>query len=189
MEQLIFGIVLFFGIHSISIIAMPLRDNLAAKSDIGWKLFYSLISVIGIVLVVKGYVALKVNPTILYTPLSWMRYVGSVLLLPAFILFLAPYIPGKIKNSVRNPQLLSIVLWAAAHLLMNGALADVMLFGSFLLWSIADSNSMNSRATRPVSGMPPTKLNDLVLIVLGLGLYVTTLFWLHGYVSGVKLIF
>jgi uncharacterized membrane protein len=186
MMQLLLGLVLFFGIHSVSIVALPLRDRLAAKSDLGWKGFYSVISLTGIILVAKGYGDLRETPTLLYASPVWLRHVAALLLLPVFVLFLAPYFPGKIKNAVGHPQLVAVKLWALAHLLVNGTLADVLLFGSFLLWAVADRISMKGRATRPLPGAPESKANDVIILVLGLALYAATVFLFHEMVLGVR---
>lgn len=186
MMSLLVGLVLFFGIHSVSIVAPPLRDRLAAKSDLGWKAFYSVISLIGIVLVVKGYGDLRETPTLLYESPVWLRHVAALLLLPVFVLFLAPYFPGKIKNAVGHPQLVAVKLWALAHLLVNGALADVLLFGAFLVWAVADRISMKGRAMRPLPGAPASKANDAIILAVGLALYAATAFWFHEILLGVR---
>lgn len=179
------GLVLFFGIHSVSIFAVPLRDRMAAKSDIGWKIFYSLVALIGIALMVKGYGALRGAPTFLYEPPLWLRPIAALLLLPVFILLLAPYFPGKIKNTLGHPQLVAVKLWSLAHLLVTGTLSSALLFGSFLVWAVADRISMKRRPKRPLPGMPDSKVNDVIVVVVGLTLYVTTVLWLHEFLLGV----
>lgn len=186
MAILIVGLVLFLGIHSISIVALPLRNKLAAKSELGWKLFYGLVSLIGIILIVKGYAELKQTPTLLYVTPLWLRHVSALLLLPVFILFLMPYFPGRFKKVIQHPQLIAVMLWSVAHLLVNGMLADVLLFGSFLIWAVADRISMINRETRPVPGAPAARLNDVIVVVLGLGLYLVTVFGLHEWLFGVR---
>lgn len=188
MLELIIGLVLFFGIHSISILALPLRDRLAAKSELGWKALYSVVSLVGIILVVRGYADLRQAPTILYSSPYWLRDVAAIVLVPTFILFLAPYFPGRIKNSVNHPQLWAVKLWAVAHLLVNGSLADVLLFGSFLAWAVTDGVSMTRRVARPVPRAPESNAYDFLLIVVGLALYVAIFIWLHELVFGVKLL-
>ncbi|MBW2715744.1 MAG: NnrU family protein, partial [Deltaproteobacteria bacterium] len=141
MAQLILGLVLFFGIHSVSIVALPLRDSFAAKSELGWKAFYAIASLVGIILVVRGYAELRSAPTILYVSPVWLRHVAAVFLLPIFVLFLAPYFPGRITAAVKHPQLVAVKLWSVAHLLVNGTVADVLLFWSFLVWGVADTIS------------------------------------------------
>lgn len=186
MWKLILGLVLFLGIHSISIVALSLRDKLAAKSELAWKLFYSLVSIVGIVLIVKGYAELRQTPTLLYVTPLWLRHVAGTLMLPIFILFLAPYFPGRLNNVIKHPQLLAVILWAVAHLLVNGTLADVILFGSFLLWAVADRISMMNRSSRPVPAAPKARLNDIVVVVAGLVLYGVMVFWLHEKLFGVR---
>jgi len=186
MTQMILGLILFFGMHSIAIVALPLRDRLAAKSELGWKAFFGLVSLVGIVLISKGYAELRLSPTYLYVLPVWLRHVASLLLLPVFVLFLAPYFPGRIKSTFRQPQLLAVKIWAFAHLLVNGTIADVLLFGSFLVWAVADLLSMKSRASRPLMGAPESPANDVILIVAGLGLYIAFVFWAHEWLIGVK---
>jgi uncharacterized membrane protein len=186
MEQLIVGLVLFFGMHSASIVALPLRDRLAAKSELGWKALYGLVSLIGIVLVARGYAELRQVPTLLYASPVWVRHVAAVFLLPIFVLFLAPYFPGRITSATKHPQLVAVKLWAVAHLLVNGTLADVLLFGSFLVWAVADRISMKSRPVRPIPGAPASVASDIVLVVVGLALYAALLFWLHEVAFGIR---
>ncbi len=184
MLQLLIGIVLFFGMHSISIVAEPMRNRFAAKSELGWKAFYGIVSLVGIILMVRGYAELRQTPTFLYIPPVWLQHVATVLMLPVFALFLAPYFPGKIKTVTKHPQLASVKLWAFSHLLANGALADVLLFGSFLAWAVADRISMKRRVARPIPGAPESKANDLILIVVGLLIYAAFVLWLHEMLIG-----
>lgn len=184
MTQLLVGIVLFFGMHSISIVAEPMRNRFAAKSELGWKAFYGIVSLIGIILMVRGYSDLRQDPTFLYFPPVWLRHVSIVLMLPVFVLFLAPYFPGKIKTVTKHPQLASVKLWAFSHLLANGTLADVLLFGSFLAWAVADRISMKRRVARPLPGAPESKANDIILVVVGLLIYAAFVLWLHEMLIG-----
>jgi uncharacterized membrane protein len=186
MQQLLSGLVLFFGLHSISIVALPLRDRLAAKSALGWKAFYGVVSLIGIVLIARGYADLRQTPTVLYVSPVWLRHVAALFLLPTFVLFMAPYFPGRITSIIPNPQLEAVKAWALAHLMVNGTLADVLLFGSFLIWAVADGISMKHRVARPLPGAPESRANDIIVIVAGLGLYVATVFWLHESILGVR---
>lgn len=179
MALLILGLVLFLGIHSSSIVAEGFRDRMAAKSELGWKAFYGIVSIVGIVLIVKGYADARMNPTLLYVPPVWMKHLAALLLLPVFILFFAPYFPGKIKAATKHPQLVAVKLWAVAHLLVNGTLADVILFGSFLIWAVVDRISFKRRVERPVPAAPARGLNDVLVVAAGLGVYVIFVLWLH----------
>ena len=137
MTQLIAGLVLFLGVHSSSIVAPALRNRLAESSELLWKAAYALVSVVGVVLIARGYAEARLAPTVLYTPPPMFRHIAALLLLPAFVGVVAPYFPGRIKTALKHPQLVAVKLWAVAHLLANGTLADVLLFGSFLAWAEA----------------------------------------------------
>lgn len=188
MLLLIAGIVLFFGVHSVSIFAEPFRDRQVALSEYRWKSIYSLLSLAGIVLIVIGYGDARLSPSVLYVPPAWLRHVSLLLLLPVFVLFVAPYLPGRISKATVHPQLVAVKLWAFSHLLVNGTLADVVLFGSFLAWAVADRISMKRRTPRALPGPPPAARNDLIAIVLGLALYAVAVIWLHDWLFGIRLI-
>ncbi|MEM7466254.1 MAG: NnrU family protein [Pseudomonadota bacterium] len=190
MLLLIVGIVLFIGIHSISIINEGFRDSLSAKLGDGpWKGLYSVISLIGFVLLIYGYGEARQNPTVLYNSPSWLYYINYFLMLFVFPLFLAANFPGKIKAATKHPLLAATKIWAFAHLLVNGTLADVLLFGSFLAWAVADRISMKRRTQRPIMAIPKSALNDIICVVLGLGIYAGFMFWLHAKWIGVALPF
>jgi len=186
MLQLTLGLLLFLGMHSISILAMPLRDSLAAKSDLGWKLIYGFVSIAGVILIANGYAEARLAPIILYVAPAWLYHVAALLLLPVFVLFFAPYFPGRISTTAKHPQLVAVKLWAVSHLLVNGTLADVVLFGSFLAWAVVDRISLKRRPTRAVPGLPESKKNDIIVVVLGLGVYVAFVFWWHEMLIGVR---
>jgi len=186
MGNLLLGIFLFFGIHSISIFALPLRDKLAAKSEYGWKALYTVISLVGIVLMAQGYAALKLNPTLLYVTPNGLRHLSALLMLPVFMLFLAPYFPGKIKTAAKHPQLIAVKLWAISHLLVNGTLADILLFGSFLIWAVADRISMKKRSSRTVPGLKQSNINDVIVVVVGLSFYLLFALYFHEMLIGVR---
>ena len=186
MIQLLTGLILFLGIHSASIVAPALRDRLVAKNELGWKAFYSLLSVVGIVLMVRGYGELRETPTLLYATPVWLNHLAALLLLPAFVLLFAPYFPGRIKTAAKHPQLVAVKLWAFAHLLVSGTLAGLLLFGSFLAWAVADRISMKRRTPRPLVGAPPSQANEIVLLVLGLLVYAAFVFWLHETLFGIS---
>jgi uncharacterized membrane protein len=186
MLQLLFGIALFFGMHSVAVVALPLRDRMAAKSEMGWKALYAIASLIGIVLMVRGYAELRLTPTVLYVPPIGLRHVAAILMLPAFAFFIAPYFPGRIKTALKHPQLIAVKAWALAHLLVNGNLADVLLFGSFLIWAVVDRVSMKKRVARRLPGAPESKANDIIIVVVGLLLYVAFVMWGHEALIGMR---
>ena len=180
MSLLIAGLVIFLGVHSVSIFAPAWRDSMSARlGEQPWKILYGVASLIGFVLIVKGYGLARQDPVFLYNPPFWMRHVSALLMLPVFPLLLATYFPGRIKAAVKHPMLTATKAWALAHLLANGTLADVLLFGGFLVWAVADRISVGKRPPRPVKGAPASGLNDLIVIVGGLALYVVFTLWLH----------
>jgi uncharacterized membrane protein len=185
MTLLIFGLLLFLGIHSISIFALDKRNQLAAKSPLGWKVVYSVISIVGLILIVQGYAAARLNPTLVYTTPFWLRHLSALLMLPMFILFFAPYFPGRISRATKHPQLIAVKLWAMSHLLVNGTVADLFLFGGFLAWAVVDRISMKKRTARPLPGLPTSSRNDVIIIVLGLVLYAVFAVYLHQVLIGV----
>lgn len=186
MSQLVIGLLLFLGIHSISIVAEDFRDRMAKQSEVGWKAAYSVVAVAGAVLIVRGYADARLDPTVLYTTPVWLRHLASLLLLPVFVLFFAPYLPGRIKTATKHPQLVAVKLWAVSHLLVNGTVADVVLFGAFLAWAVADRISLKRRAPRPLPGAPAGGMNDVILVVVGLAAYVAFALWLHAAWIGVS---
>ena len=186
MLQLLIGIVLFFGMHSASIVALPVRDRMVARSENAWKGIYTLASLAGIVLMVRGYAELRATPTILYVAPFWLRHVAALLLVPVFVFFIAPYFPGRIKTALKHPQLVAVKLWAFAHLLVNGTLADVLLFGSFLVWAVVDRISLKNRPERPLPGAPESGANDIIAVVIGLALYGVFAFWAHEWLFGMR---
>jgi len=182
------GLVIFLGVHSISIVNESWRDYMADKMGVWpWKGVYSLISVLGFILFVQGYGIVRYESAILYTPPVWLKHVALLLMLPVFPLLVAAYLPGRIKAVTRHPMLLATMLWASAHLLVNGSLVDTILFGSILAWAVWDRLSLQKRVGRPVPGAPVSRFNDVIACVAGLGLYFAFIFWLHLLFIGVPL--
>ncbi len=191
MTWLILGLVIFLGVHSVSIAAPAARDRwLAQMGESGWKGLYSLLSVVGLALIVWGYGQARFDPVYLYTAPTGLRHLSALLMLPVFPLLLAPYLPGRIKTLTRHPMLVATKLWALAHLLANGTLADVLLFGGFLVWAVADRISVKRREqagqVRAVPGLPASGLNDVIVVVAGLALYLVFVFWAHAWLFGVR---
>jgi uncharacterized membrane protein len=184
---LIVGLIVFLGIHSISIVAPSFREGLAARLGAGpWRGIYSVISIVGFVLIVKGYGLARQEPVVLYSPPFWTHHVTALLMVPVFPLLFAPYFPGRIQATLKHPMLVAVKLWAVAHLISNGMLADVLLFGAFLAWAVADRISYQHRVPRPLKGAPPSGRNDVIVVVAGLALYVAFLLWLHLELIGVQ---
>ncbi len=185
MTLLVLGLVLFLGIHSVAIVAPAWRDAQAARNEKAWKGVYALVSLVGFVLLVYGYGLARQSPLVLYTPPAGMRHLVMLLMLPVFPLLLAAYLPGRIKTLTKHPMLLATKLWALSHLLVNGTLADVLLFGGFLAWAVAERISLKRRVARPVLGAPPSAMNDAIAVVAGLALYGLFVWKAHLWLIGV----
>ena len=184
----ILGLVVFLGVHSVSIVAPAWRDaQLARRGKGAWKGLYSVVSLIGLVLLVYGYGVARQSTPVLYAPPAALRHLALVLMLPVFPLFLAAYLPGRIQHAAKHPMLLSIKIWATAHLLANGTLVDVLLFGAFLAWAVFDRIAVKRRAVpHAVPGAPPAPRNDVIAVVGGLAVYALFLFWAHRWLMGVS---
>jgi uncharacterized membrane protein len=186
MLWLVAGLVLFLGVHSVSIVSPQWRDaQVALRGEMAWKGVYSLVSLVGFVLLIVGYGAARESPVMLYQPPVWMRHLALLSMVPVFPLLIATYMPGRIRAAVKHPMLTAVKLWAFAHLLSNGMLHDVLLFGGFLAWAVADRVSMKRRTQRPLPGAPARPANDLIAVVTGLVLYGVFVTWLHGWLFGV----
>ncbi len=187
MALLIVGLVIFLGVHSVGIVAPGWRDAQRARIGEGaWKGGYSVASAVGLALIVYGYGLARQAPVVLYTPPVWTRHLAALLLLPVFPLLLATYLPGRIKSAAKHPTLLATKLWAFAHLLANGLLSDVLLFGGFLAWAVADRIAAGRRALpRSLPSAPPRPMNDAIALVAGLAIYALFVLWAHRWVTGV----
>ncbi len=190
MLLLVVGLVLFLGIHSVSIVAPKWRLAMIDRLGAGpWKGLYAIVSVIGFVVLVVGYGMARREPVVLYIPPVALRHLALLLMVPVFPLFIASYFPGRISRMTKHPQLLSVKIWATAHLLANGTLADVVLFGAFLAWAVADRISVKRRPAieaHQVPGAPARAANDAIAVVGGLVVYVVFLFWAHRALIGVS---
>ena len=188
MTMLIVGILLFFLPHSVSIINHRWRDQKAQQlGEWGWKGLIGLISLVGFVLMIKGYGDARVTASVLYSPPAVLRHLVLLLMVPVFPLLVSTYLPGRIKSTVKHPTLVATKLWALSHLLVNGASADVLLFGSFLLWAVADRISMKKREVRPIPAATVGPLNDVIAIAAGLGVYAGFVVKFHSLLIGVPL--
>lgn len=189
MTLLILGLVLFLGMHSTRIVADGFRSAQVARLGVnGWKAIYSVVSIAGFVLLVYGYGLARESPAVLFVPPPWMRHVTALLTIPAFVLLAAAYVPGtRIKRAVGHPMVAGVKIWAFAHLLSNGTLADVVLFGAFLAWAVFDyvAARRRDRAAGTVYATGPVA-RDVTAIAIGLAAYVVFAFWLHAWWIGVR---
>jgi uncharacterized membrane protein len=187
MAILILGLVLFLGMHSVAIVAPAWRERAIARLGLGgWQGLYSVVSLLGLVLLVWGYGLARAQPVPVYVPPLWTSHLALLLLLPAFPLLLATYLPGRIKTAVKHPMLAAVKVWALAHLLANGNLHDLVLFGAFLAWAVASRISLKGRTPPPVHTALPSKANDLIAVVGGLLLYGAFIGGAHAWLIGVS---
>jgi uncharacterized membrane protein len=187
MIYLILGLVVFLGVHSVSIVAPNWRDAMMARvGEPAWKGVYAALSIAGFVVLVWGYGQARGEAVVLYNPSSWTRWFSAVLMLPVFPLLLAPYFPSRIGATLKHPMLIAVQTWALAHLIANGTSADLLLFGSFLIWAVLDRMSYARRPQRSIRRLPASRFNDAVVVVIGLVLYFVFLHWLHARWIGVS---
>ena len=184
---LIAGLLLFLGAHSVRVFADDFRTRQIARLGLKtWKGLYALVSLLGLILIVVGYGAARQHPVLLWMPPVALRHVAIFLTLPAFILLAAADVPRNVfKEKLGHPMLLGVKLWAFAHLLANGMLADVVLFGGFLLWAILDFRSARRRQPAAAMGIVPTTSGTAMAIVAGLVVWALFAFYLHKWLIGV----
>lgn len=182
MSLLILGLILFLGVHSARIFTEGWRGRfIAQRGEMAWKGLYALLSVVGFALLVWGYGQARQAPVVLWPSPSWTRHAASLLTLFAFLLLVAAYVPGNaIKAKVKHPMVIGVKVWALAHLLANNTLADLLLFGGFLVWSVLSFRAARQRDAAAGTVYPPGRaVPTVVAVVLGLGAYVAFAFWAH----------
>jgi uncharacterized membrane protein len=187
---MILGLVLFLGVHTLTT-QRKLRARLVASmGEGGYKIGYALVSVAGLVLIVWGFAHYRATGMWeVWTPPKALKHLTVALMLPAVILIVAAYIRGRIYTVVKHPMLTGVKLWAAAHLIANGDLGSIILFGSFLAGAVFDRISLKRRAD---PGAPPIPVggpgNDLIAVVVGIIVYVALAFAFHPVVIGVPVV-
>jgi uncharacterized membrane protein len=189
MTLLILGIVVFFGVHSVRVFADAWRTRqIAARGERPWKGMYSLASAVGIVMLGWGYAQTRKAPVVLWSPPDWTYPITSALVLVSFVLFAAAYVRGnRIKAKIGHPMAAGVKTWAFAHLLSNGNLGDMLLFGAFFVWSIFAFAAARRRdrvagTTYPVGPVA----SDVKTVVAGVVAWLIFGFWLHGWLIGVR---
>ena len=187
MSFLVAGLLLFLGTHVLTMRRSLRADLIGRFGANGYKGLYSVASIAGFVLLVYGYGSYRADGYIdIWTPPKALTHVAYPLLLPVFVL-LAAQRPSWIKTKVRHPMLLAIKCWALAHLLVNGDLGSMLLFGSFLAWAVASRLSLRERERVEGSGVQaaPFGTIDVTALVAGLAVYVVFALWLHPILIGV----
>ncbi len=189
MTLLIAGLVVFLGAHSVRIFADPWRTRTIARVGEGpWKGIYSLVSLAGFALIVWGYGMARGTPVVLWTPPVWTRHLAALLTLPAFVLVTAAYVPGnRLKAAVGHPMIAGVKVWAFAHLVANGMLADVVLFGAFVAWAVVDFAASRRRDRLAGRTYPAGRVGgDLAVVGIGIVAWAVFAFVLHGPLIGVR---
>jgi uncharacterized membrane protein len=187
---MILGLVLFFGVHTLTT-RRELRARLIASTGEGsYKIGYALASAAGLALIVWGFARYRATGWIdVWYPPTALKHITVALMLPAVIMVVASYIRGRIYTTLKHPMLTGIKLWAATHLLANGDLGSILLFGSFLGWAVFDRISLKHRTD---SGAPPIPVggpgNDLIAVAVGLVAYLALAFAFHPVVIGVPVV-
>jgi uncharacterized membrane protein len=188
-EILVIGLVLFLGVHSVRIVADGWRTQMRARiGEQAFKGIYSVLSLLGFGLIVWGFGVARETPTLLWSPPAGMRHGAALLNVLAFVFLVAAYVPGNgIKARLHHPMVLGVKTWALAHLISNGNLAHVVLFGSFLAWAVLDFISARRRDRIQGLQYPAGRTAPTVMTVV-LGIVVAGVFamWLHGMLIGVK---
>lgn len=192
MLLLTLGLLLFFAVHLVPT-SPGIRHGLAERFGEGpYRIAFSVLALIGFVLIVVGYHKLQVMPgknPVLWDPPSWTRHIAFLLMVPAMILLVATFVPSRIRTAAKHPMLAAIKLWALSHLLVNGDLGSLVLFGSFLAFGVYDRISVKRRPSATVPAVSPSgPLNDVLVVVGGLALYAVMLIWGHGALIGVPVV-
>lgn len=182
MPILIAGLVVFLGMHSLHMLAPGFRERMVARIGLlPWKGTYSAVSIIGFVLIVIGFGAARAQPQLLYMPPLFLRHLNALFTLLAFVLIVAAYVPrNHLKQWIGHPMLLGVKLWAFGHLLATGYLHDVVLFGAFLVWAIADFAVSRRRDRRAGTMYPRGALAfDVLVVAVGIAAWAIFAFLLH----------
>ena len=189
MFELIAGLVLFLGVHSVRIFANDWRSaQLAQRGEAVWKLGYSALSIAGFVLIVWGYGLARQSPMVLWPTPRGMNHLAALLTLISFVLLVATYVPrNAIKAKLRHPMILGVKVWALAHLLANNTLADLLLFGSFLIWAMLSFRAarQRDRQQQPVQ-LASNGLATAATVVVGVVAWAAFAFWGHLALIGVR---
>ena len=190
MLVMVIGLILFFAIHLVPA-NVELKNGLIARfGPAGYTAIFGVFSLVGLALIVLGFYKLQLHPgknPILWDPPTWSRHLALALMLPAMIALVATYIPSHIHVMLKHPMLVAIKIWALAHLLANGDLAALVLFGSFLAFAVYDRISVKKRGDLgPLGKGSGPWINDVIVVVLGVALYALIVLYLHELVIGVS---
>lgn len=180
---LILGLVIFFAVHSVRMVAGGFREAQIAANPGRWRGIYALLSLIGFGLIIWGWWLYRAEAPEIYMPPGWGRHVASLFVLIAFVLLPAAYLPaGYIKHWVKQPMLAATILWSIGHLFANGDLASLLTFGAFLVWALWNRIAVIGRGDPAPQAARP--LSDVISIAIGVVIFTVFGFWLHGLLFG-----
>jgi uncharacterized membrane protein len=188
MTILIIGLAIFLGVHSVRIFAGQWRQSqIARRGEASWKLGFSVLSAVGLGLIIWGYGIARHAPVVLWNPPTGTRHAAGLLTLFAFILFTSAYVPrNHLKARFHHPMVLGVKAWAVGHLLANGTLADLLLFGGFLAWAVLAFIAERKRdRLAGVTYAAGTPNGTLIALLGGTVAWAVFAFWLHGPLIGV----
>ena len=186
---LVTGLVLFLGMHAVRIPDEQRRAGMIARwGKNKYRGIYTAVSIAGLVLIVYGYGQARLDPIFVWSPPAATRHIAALLMLFSMILLAACYVPmNHIKARLQHPMTLAVKVWALAHLLSNGTLADILLFGSFLAWAVLLFKSARKRAIpMGFSGDGPTQVGTMMTVVVGVLAWLVFAAWLHVQLIGVS---
>ncbi|WP_175921669.1 NnrU family protein [Burkholderia latens] len=189
MLVLILGLAVFLGVHSIRIVADGWRAAMIARiGEKRWKAGYSIASIIGFVLIIRGYAVARENATLLWVTPVGVRHLTGMLTAVAFVLIAASYVPrNRIKTLAGHPMVAGVMVWAVAHLLVNGTVHAAVLFGAFFVWSLILFIVSRTRDRRDGIRYPAGRLSgDVAAIAAGLVAWAVFALFLHGPLIGVR---
>jgi uncharacterized membrane protein len=185
---MIIGLAAFLGSHTL-VALRPQRAAVIARTGEGaYRGLFSLVSLLGILLIGYGFALYRAGGFIdIWMPPRWTRHVTGLLVWPAIIAIVAAYVPSEIKRVLKHPMLVGVKLWAVAHLLSNGDLGSIILFGSILAWAVYDRISLKRRPDAPAPAVATSGgyRNDFIVVVIGTLVYFVLGFWFHPWVIGV----
>jgi uncharacterized membrane protein len=190
MAILVLGIIIFLGMHLVRVVAPGFRAGIIEGRGKGtWMALYTIVSLVGLCLIIYGFGQARGETGMLYDPPIFLRHIALLLMLVAFIVLAAGFLPaGRIAVALKHPQVLSIKIWALAHLLANGETSSVLLFGSFLVWAVILRISLKRRERAGEKVLPVFKStrNDVLAVLIGLVAFVLFVWKLHELLIGVQ---